>query len=189
MKQIYADSIAKAKSYYKDFDDPFHDLSHSKRVVGNATKIAKSLDYRDLDFLRVCIYWHDVARTQSIDPHEEPGAAMARDDLLARGASPKTANLAYEAIRFHKSTASPLTVEGKIVRDADKLDIISVARWENSVKAGKLADFARERKKSMENLKRYPDALSYNYSKKLYRSRFSKFWAYHESIKDQIPDI
>jgi HD superfamily phosphodiesterase len=187
MKRIYVDSIAKAKSYYKGFDDPFHNLSHSQRVAENAAKIAKSLGYKDLDFLTVCVYWHDIARTQNIDPHEEPGAAMARDDLLVRGVSAKTANLAYEAIRFHKSTANPLTVEGKIVRDADKLDLISVARWENYIKAGKFADYATERKETMENINRYPGAFTYDYTKKLYAERFPKFWEYYESIKDQLP--
>ena len=164
-----------------------HDLLHTKRVVENAAEIAKSLGYKDLDFLELCVYWHDVARTQNIEPHEEPSAATARDDLLARGADQEVANLVYEAIRFHKSTANPTTVEGKIIRDADKLDIFSVVRWEKCVKAGELENYAEELRKTIDNLYKYPDALTYDYTKKLYEEQLPKFLKYYESIKDQLP--
>lgn len=182
MKKIYVNSITKAKSYYKGFEDILHDLRHSERVVANAKEIAKSVGYQDPDFIELYAYWHDVARAQNIEPHEEAGAAMTRDDLLARGADQKVANLAYEAIRFHKSTANPITVEGKIIRDADKLDIFSVVRWENIVKADKLEEYAEELKKTIDNLYKYPDVFTYDYTKKLYDERLPAFLDFCDSI-------
>ncbi len=175
MKQVYADSIDKAKSYYKNFEDVLHDLSHSERVAKNAKEIGKSVDYKDLDFLELCAYWHDVARTQDKGSHEEAGAIMARDDLLARGVAQDLATSAYEAIRFHKSTANPTTIEGKIIRDADKLDIFSVVRWKKCLKAGWTEYYAEDLKKTTESLPKYPDVFSYGYTKKLYQERLPKF--------------
>ena len=72
-KQIYADSISKAKGYYEEYGDLLHDLTHTERVVKNAKEIADSLEYKDLDFLELCVYWHDVARTQSKEPRDVQG--------------------------------------------------------------------------------------------------------------------
>lgn len=175
MKQLYADSIAKAKSYYKNQQDVLHDLSHSERVAENARDLGASLGYKNLDFLELCAYWHDVARTLGKEPHEEAGAIMAKDDLLARGAGNRLANLAYEAIRFHKSTASPVTIEGKMIRDADKLDIFSVVRWQKCEEAGWNEEYDEDLKKTMDNLPRYPGVFSYDYTKELYQERLPKF--------------
>lgn len=79
MNQIFTDSIAKAKSYYDNQKDAIHDLSHTERVVENAREIGKSLGYDGPDFLELCAYWHDVARTLGKEPHEEAGALMARE--------------------------------------------------------------------------------------------------------------
>lgn len=182
MKQIFVDSIDKAKSYYDDSEDVLHDLSHSERVAENAREIADSLAYKNPDSLELCAYWHDVARTQGKEPHEEAGAVMARDDLLTRGASQDLANLAYEAIRFHKSTANPVTVEGKIIRDADKLDIFSVVRWKKCVKAGWTEYYAEDLKKAMDNLHKYPGIFTYDYTKKLYKERLPEFLKFCSSI-------
>lgn len=183
MEQIYADSINKAKNYYKGYWDLLHDLSHIERVAENAKLIAKSVGYEDLDFLELCAYWHDVARTQGIEPHEEASAALAREDLLSRGSDDKLADLAYEAIRFHKSTANPQTIEGKIIRDADKLDIFSIVRWQKAQQAGWPKYCVEDLKKAIENLPRYPGVFTYDYTKKLYEERLPAFLKFCESVK------
>ena len=186
MKQVYVDSIAKAKSYYKGCKDVIHDLSHTERVVQNAKEIAKALDYDDLDFLELCAYWHDVARTLGKEPHEEAGAAMARDDLLERGVSQEVADSAYEAIRFHKSTANPLTIEGKIIRDADKLEIFSVIRWQKAQQAGWPDYCVEDLKKTIENMSKYPNVFTFDYSKKLYQERLPEFKKFYNSVKTEF---
>jgi len=183
MKQIYADSIEKAKSYYSDFDDLAHNLSHSERVAGNAIEIARSLGYQDLKFIELCAYWHDTARTKGLNPHEEPGAAMAREDLLSRRAKETIGNKAYEAIRLHRVRDNPTTIEGKVIRDADKLDLISIERWQKCIKAKQYEHLVP----IVPLLKKFPRAFSFDYTKKLYAERFPKFWEYYESIKDQLP--
>ncbi len=189
MNQIYVDSIAKAKGHYEGNKDVLHDLSHSKRVAENAKLIARSLDYKDPDFLELCAYWHDVARIEGKEPHEEAGAIMARDDLLNRGADQNLSNMAYEAIRFHKSTASPVTIEGKIIRDADKLDVFFTVRWEKCIRAGWNDYYADELKKTMDNLSKYPGIFAHEFTRKLYAARLPKFLEFSKAVKPSSEKI
>lgn len=188
MKQIYVDSIAAAKAYYDGFDDVIHDLKHSERVGELAKEVASSLGYEDTDFLELCAYWHDTARTKGIEPHEEAGAVLARDDLLARGATDEEANKAYEGIRFHKSSANPTTIEGKIIRDADKLDVFTVERWQACAKAGWKKEYTDDLKKTVETMGKYPDVFTFDFSKELFKKRAEEFLTYYNSIKDQLPE-
>ena len=187
MKQVYADSIVKAKSYYDGFEDILHDLAHSERVAELAKQIAKAVSYKDTDILELCAFWHDVARARGVEPHEEAGATLARDDLLVRGATNEEANKIYEAIRFHKSTAQPQTIEGKIIRDADKLDIFTVSRWQACADDGWKKEYSNDLKKTVEVMGKYPDAFTYDFSKDLYEKRLPGFLAFWESVKDQLP--
>jgi len=184
MNQVYKDSVAKAKSYYANNTDAIHDLTHSERVAENAKQIAKSLGYEDFDFLELCAYWHDVARTLHKEPHEEVGAVMAKEDLLSRGAGENEANKAYEGIRFHKSTASPITIEGKIIRDADKLDIYSIVRWENARHSGWNETYAEDLRKTLDKVHNYPNTFTYDYTKQEYEKILPSFLKLAQNLQD-----
>ncbi|HCM51753.1 TPA: hypothetical protein DIS56_01315 [Candidatus Saccharibacteria bacterium] len=187
MKKIYADSISQAKSYYDGSTDVIHDLSHSERVIDNAKDIAGHLDYKDLDFLELCIYWHDAARAQGVDKgHEEAGAILAHDDLLNRGADEELAKRVYEAIRFHKSSDKPNTIEGKIIRDADKLEIYSPVRWQKCLQAGWNDYYLKELQLTIGNMPKYPGVFTYEYTKQLYKKRLKEFQNFLESVKSKL---
>lgn len=187
MNHIYADSIARAKSFYDGFDDVIHDWEHSERVAENARLIADHLGYEDKAFLTLCALWHDAARTTQSEGHEEAGALLAEKDLLARGVDKTTAEKAYEAIRFHKSSANPTTIEGRIIRDADKLDIFTAARWKKCEASGWRKDYVDDLRKTVETMGKYPDAFTYGFTKELFKQRRPIFLEYYESIKEQLP--
>lgn len=188
MNNLFTASIAKAKSLYEGFNDVIHDWEHSERTAVHAHLIADNLGYQDKDLLELCALWHDAARTKGLtDGHEEAGAQMAKADLLQRGADKELAERAYEAIRFHKSTASPVTIEGKIIRDADKLDIFTIRRWEKCAEAGWTQEYVEDLKSTVATMGRYPDAFTYDYTKKLFEEHRQDFIKYYESIKDQLP--
>ncbi|HLG90650.1 MAG TPA: HD domain-containing protein [Candidatus Saccharimonadales bacterium] len=183
MSENFKKSIQKAKNYYKNFVDPVHDLSHTERVAKNAILIAQHAGAKNLELIKLAAYWHDVGRTQGLEIHEEPGALMAKEDLISRGFDEETANLVYEAIRFHKLSDNPLTIEGKIIRDADKLDFISLERWGKGLKAEQYDHLLA----MLSRLEAFPRALKLSYSKELYRERLPKFMKYYSSIKNQLP--
>lgn len=186
MNQVYTTSIVKAKSYYDDIDDVIHDWEHSVRVATNARLIADNLGYEDKDFLTLCALWHDTARTKQSEGHEEQSAIWAEKDLLARGVDKETAEKAYDAIRFHKSSAKPTTIEGKIIRDADKLDIFNVSRWKKCAVAGWKKEYIDDLVKTVETMGKYPNAFNYEFTKELFKQRVPGFLRYYESVRDKL---
>ncbi len=112
-----------------------HDYSHAERVVKNARYIGKELGFHDVELLEVCGWWHDVGRLYNPD-HEKLSAKLMADDLKSRGVDFKTRREAYKAVYKHRYDMNPKTVAGKIIKDADKLDFISVERWNKRESAG-----------------------------------------------------
>ncbi len=187
MNQVYVESIAKAKSYYDNFNDVIHDWEHSERVATNARLIADHIGYEDKDFLTLCALWHDTARTEQSEGHEEQSALLAEKDLIARGVDKEIGEKAYEVIRFHKSTANPTTTEGKIMRDADKLDIFTAGRWKKCAVAGWKKEYVDDLQKTVETMGKYPDAFTYDYTKELFKQRVPSFLRYYDTVKNQLP--
>jgi HD superfamily phosphodiesterase len=189
MNTTYQASIAHAKSLYDGFYDVIHDWQHSERVAVNALLLADELGFEDKDFLELCALWHDAARTQGITiGHEEEGALMAQADLLSRGVSVDEAARAYEAIRHHKGSSNPTSIEGKIIRDADKLDIFTVARWQKCAEAGWIEDYVDDLRKAVAAHGKYPDAFTYDYTKQQFEKRLPEFLSYYDSIKANLPE-
>ncbi|HUC96591.1 MAG TPA: HD domain-containing protein [Candidatus Saccharimonadales bacterium] len=134
---MFDESIETAKDLISHTDDMAHDINHIRCVAENAKLIGGLELYPDIKLLELCGWWHDVARGQGVG-HEEVGATLARDDLLERGADKGIADTVYGAIRLHKTSMIPNTLDGNIIRDADKLDFISVDRWKACLKANQL---------------------------------------------------
>lgn len=189
MKRAYADSIAHVKKLYEGDEDVLHNYSHSQRVAALCRHIAQNINYKDLDLVELIGIWHDAARTQGEDKHhEEAGAKMARDDLLDRGVSEKTADTVYRAIRSHShSKGVPVTnIEGQILKEADKLEIFTVERWKACAEAGWTDYYKREIRKSYANIDNYLDAFTFDYTKKLFKKRLAEFKTFYASIMQHL---
>ena len=189
MNSLYVASVGHVKCLYDGFGDVIHDWEHSERVAANARLIADNIGYKDKEFLELCALWHDAARTQGVtDGHEEEGALMARKDLLQRGADKDLAERVCEAIRFHKSSANPITIEGKIIRDADKLDGFNIERRKKCAEVGWIKEYADDLRNTVAKRGIYPDAFSYDWTKEQYIERLPSFLRYYESVKDELPE-
>ncbi len=189
MKKVYVDSIAHVKKLYEGDKDVLHNFSHSQRVAELAKHIAENIGYKDLDLIELIGIWHDAARTQGFDEdHEQKGAEMARDDLLERGVDAKTADTVYRAIRSHShSKGVPVTnIEGQILKEADKLEIFTVERWQACAEAGWTDYYKSEIHKSHANIDKYLDAFTFDYTKELFKKRLAEFKTYYESIKNEL---
>lgn len=151
-------------------NDVGHDLTHAQRVAADARVIGVDLNYDDLDFLELCGWWHDVGRIYNPD-HEKLSAKLMCQDLKRRGVAHKTRRLAHKAVYKHRWDMEPKTIEGRIIKDADKLDFISVERWNMRQVAG---DQVRNQK----NLDRLPYIRSHFYfdiSRRLFDQRLGAF--------------
>jgi len=147
-----------------------HTFDHIGDVVANTIEIMENLQ-EDFD-PEVCIigaYWHDVGREELTKGHEERGAELLFAAMHDLGYDSAFIDKCVEAIRYHASASSPNTIEGWLVRDADKLGMLGIKRWEtclnNNFKLTSIVETLPELR---------DDVLHFEYSKKMYDREICK---------------
>ena len=117
--------------------DPYHDgmggchgPDHTERVHKTALHLGRLMEAR-LDVLSAAALLHDIGRMyetreQGKICHAEKGAELARDILEKLGFAPATIDEIAHCIETHRYRGDniPMTLEAKILYDADKLDSI-----------------------------------------------------------------
>ena len=160
----YKDIIDIAKKYMSSIKDNEHNINHMIDVV-NYTKELLELINENID-REVCIisaYWHDVGRIKLTNGHEKLSAEMLRDELERRGYEENFIMKCYKAIENHKWNMTPETIEGLIVKDADKLAWLGNGRWESCLNSGQDLDALIELLPKLKD-----NILYFNESKKIY---------------------
>jgi uncharacterized protein len=101
-----------------------HDFWHCQRVVDNALKIGKE-EKADLWVLELAGWLHDLGAAQGRKNHEIRSAKMAEKILSPFGIPQEIINKVISCIKNHRfSTGKTETLEDKVLRDADKLDVM-----------------------------------------------------------------
>lgn len=108
-----------------------HDRSHVERVYKLALRIAREVgEPVDLDVLKAAALLHDVARAMEdeglVEDHAKEGAAIARTVLTRLGFPPEKIDKVCECIETHRfrKGVKPVSIEAKILQDADRLDML-----------------------------------------------------------------
>ena len=107
-----------------------HDFSHVLRVLANALRIAEKENPDDLDAVRCGALLHDIARPEELASggkcrHAVIGAGKAAEILREYGCRDEAfIQHVSDIVRSHRYRGNdvPVTLEAKIVYDADKLD-------------------------------------------------------------------
>lgn len=114
----------------KHNSDQAHDIDHIFRVLYLAIEIANDEENVDMDVLIAASLLHDIGRkaqlkNKNID-HAKEGARMAKKFLLDNDYSEEFAKKVSNCIKKHsfRSDNPPITLEEKILFDADKLDVL-----------------------------------------------------------------
>jgi len=106
-----------------------HDAFHAERVHNLAVRIAEE-ENADLEVVRAAALLHDVARAMEdeggIADHAAEGAKIARKVLEEVGFPTEKVDKVVHCIEAHrfKSGIKAKSIEGKILQDADRLDIL-----------------------------------------------------------------
>jgi len=107
--------------------DPAHDLSHVKRVVSVAKKLA--IEEKAISEVVIPAAWlHDLVNLPKNHPDRKKASVLAADEALKFLSSVNYPEKYFEGIHHaicaHSFSAgiTPLTPEAKIVQDADRLD-------------------------------------------------------------------
>ena len=122
-----------AKDYMITIGDSEHDINHMNDVVNYTKELLNSITDDDID-KEVCIisaYWHDVGRIKKEIGHEQLSAKMLSEELKKGGYNNDFIKKCYQAIENHKWNMVPMTKEGLLIRDADKLAWLGKGRWDS----------------------------------------------------------
>ncbi|MFT4303672.1 MAG: HD domain-containing protein [Candidatus Woesearchaeota archaeon] len=180
MREEFVKAIEQAKTYIHKIEDVSHNIVHVKSVVDYAIIIAESYPEVDLNLIEVAAWWHDVGRVSGNQGHEQRSAEIARDFLKQLGVELEICNQVYDAIVFHKWSMKPVTLEGEIIRDADKLDFISISRWKACLDANILGPL-KELSLLLPRLRN--ELLHLDISKKVYDSKIIEFKNFIKTVE------
>ncbi len=109
--------------------DPAHDLSHVKRVVNTAKKLAQE-ENAIREVVVPAAWLHDLVNLPKNHPERKKASTLAADEALKYLRSveypEKYLDGIHHAICAHSFSAgiTPTTLEAKIVQDADRLDAL-----------------------------------------------------------------
>ena len=138
MNKTEYEKIDSYMQMHMDQTDPVHGKEHIYRVLKNALNIAEYCEEKvDRDVLITACLLHDIGRHEQnkslgLD-HAQTGSKMAYDYLISVGWNKEKASHVSAAIKSHtiRKEDSELTIEAKILFDADKIDalgFIGIAR-------------------------------------------------------------
>ncbi len=108
---------------YNKFDAS-HDFAHIERVLKNAEEILREEPSAKGDVVRLAVLLHDIddAKYKSDD---NPSASEILRSIRAENELSQQVLLCIESVSFSGGNAKDITsIEGAIVRDADRLDAI-----------------------------------------------------------------
>lgn len=117
--------------------DAAHDREHVYRVLNNALRIAQGEGGAEMDVLIAAALLHDISRPEQMADsrvdHALHGADKAWAFLQESGFPADFCDQVRQCIRTHRfrESAPPVSLEAKILFDADKLDVagaIGIAR-------------------------------------------------------------
>lgn len=123
-----------SKEYMNIIKDKEHDINHINDVVYYTKRILEcTSDQVNEEACIISAYWHDVGRIKIGNGHEKLSAEMLKAEMEKCKYDKKFIEECYKTIEFHKWNMMPTTIEGLILKDADKL------AWLRKRKMGKLS--------------------------------------------------
>ena len=184
-------AVNKAKEYLYKPRDATHDINHHIAVWKNCQKIIEKENIKvNSDLVKVAAFWHDVILSKekkvSLDDVKETVNYLNKY-LPLSGFDKKEVKIITQAVLHHEFRNSPKNIEGLILQDADKLDVLSLDRWDRTLSAYKSGKMGEDKYKSYikTGLKWLPiieSTLHYNYSKLLARRLIEETFENHEFI-------
>lgn len=176
-KQI---AIERSKSYLPT--EGSHNDFHVESMLNHVSKITKSIPDVNLDVLEIACWWHDVGRSVNNENHEKISANMAKKELEKIGYDTKFSQKVYDAIVNHAMNANPKTIEGKILKDADKLDYMPLWRWKAAIDNKEIEGIEA----SIKNLPKIRTRLFFDASKEIFDNLYTELMDFIKQDKSSF---
>ena len=113
-------------------NDPLHFIGHTIDVVNYMKELLEEIP-ANKEICIIAAYWHDVGRTVTDKGREEESGRILKEEMNKLNYSNEMIEQCYSAVVNHKRKCIPPTIEGKIVRDADKIAYIGKNRWRRCI--------------------------------------------------------
>lgn len=113
-------------------NDPLHFIGHTIDVVDYVKELLEEIP-ANKEICIIAAYWHDVGRSVTDKGHEEESGRILKGEMTKLGYSNEMIKQCCSAVVNHKRKCIPPTIEGKIVRDADKIAYIGRNRWKRCI--------------------------------------------------------
>ncbi len=133
--QVLSNVYVEVQQRFEGFDDPAHSWEHIQRVYKLALYVAEQ-ENADPFIVGMAALMHDLGHlSNDRSRHHAALSVLSATELLsAHHVTPGTQQAILHAIAAHSFSlgVEPLTVEAKVVRDADRLDslgAIGILRW------------------------------------------------------------
>ena len=126
----YRELIDISIKYMTNIEDNEHNINHINDVVRYTKELINAINIDiNKDVCIISAYWHDVGRFQTDIGHEKLSAEMLKKYMMNMNYDNEFIHNCYQAIEKHKWNMTPLTNEGLILKDADKLAFLGKGRW------------------------------------------------------------
>lgn len=137
--------------------DAKHNLVHTLDVVEYTKEILETEGKANKEVCMIAAYWHDVGRIKQDEGHELISANELKAEMEKQNYPNAFIEECYKAIYKHSWKEEPETLEGIIVRDADKIDFVGINRWkeciQNDCKLGEILELLPTLRKDILKLK------------------------------------
>ncbi|MBN1263430.1 MAG: HD domain-containing protein [Candidatus Pacebacteria bacterium] len=117
-----------ARVFYKKTGN-YHDWGHVLAVKKHILNLLREIDRANENLLLAACYLHDIGRSVKDEGHPAESVRLASPLLKKVGLSKAETDIILDAIEFHTAPeiCQAKTLEAKILFEADKLEILSVA--------------------------------------------------------------
>lgn len=158
--------INKGIKLNKQVKNEGHGYQRTLDIIDNMQDIIEGLPEDTKVNIEACIiagYWLDVGRGFSNEHPEKISADMLSEALAKENYEKKFIKTCYEAIIHHRWNMIPNTLEGHLVKDADKISFIGVERWKECIEKKQRIDLTMKLLGTLRN-----EMLYFNISKTIY---------------------
>jgi HD superfamily phosphodiesterase len=190
MKNNVQAVLSQAKEFLgKQSYDAAHDLSHHENVWRTAQEIVENIHFDgDIDLLHIACMWHDLLTKPypeevRKDHKKVTGetAEYVKNFMIKNGFSESEAQTVFLAVKYHEFDDHPRNIEGQVLFDADKLDVLSTERVRRFVQSDKAGKVPMWKVKSYTVgaeifLKQMRRKFQLDYSKKLFDQKIKSFF-------------
>jgi len=164
--------------------DLLHDITHHYRTWLLAQQIGPTVNQDfNWDLLEIICWWHDVSVPDIIIPKGERIVNVTAKYLKEKIAK-QYKEIIFDSINSHEYGSIPSYPEGKILQDADKLELLSKERVRLGIEAVKAGLFPKE--KALQTYKTLTEKWIPNLANTLH---FAKSRQLYKELKKESAEI